>query len=56
MLRQIWIAECDLCGKIEPAQHTNGRYEPEYVLPAGWGQKITLRGFYVASGSVIETG
>lgn len=38
MLRQVWIAECDWCGKTEYAQHTNGRYEPEYVLPVGWAK------------------
>ena len=39
MLRQITIAECDLCGKTEPAKAVPGRYnEREYTLPDGWSK------------------
>ncbi len=38
MLKQITIAECDLCGKTEPAKAVSGRYnETDYTLPDGWG-------------------
>jgi hypothetical protein len=41
MLKQVWIAECDLCGKVEPAQRKNGRYnEIDYVLPIDWSQGV----------------
>ena len=37
MLKQIWIAECDLCGKTEEAKIIPGRYnEREVVIPKGW--------------------
>ena len=39
MLKQIWIAECDLCGASEPAQAKIGRYnDTDYELPVGWKQ------------------
>ena len=38
MIRQIWIAECDLCGETEKAKPKSGRYnETDYTLPDGWG-------------------
>ncbi len=38
MIRQIWIAECDLCGHTEKAKAKSGRYnETDYTLPDGWG-------------------
>ena len=38
MLKQIWIAECDLCGKTENAKRALGKYyETGYTLPDGWG-------------------
>lgn len=38
MLKQIWIAECDLCGKTKRAKTVSGRYnETSYDLPYGWG-------------------
>lgn len=39
MLKQITIAECDLCGKTEPAKAAIGRYnETGYDLPDGWSK------------------
>ena len=38
MLKQITIAECDMCGKTEPAKATTGRYYMEYTLPDGWSK------------------
>ena len=38
MIRQIWVAECDLCGRMEVAKAKSGRYnENDYTLPDGWG-------------------
>ncbi len=38
MIKQIWIAECDICGKTEKAQIMLGRYynDNEHTLPDGW--------------------
>lgn len=37
MLKQVWIARCDLCGKEEKAKAVRGRYnETEHTLPDGW--------------------
>ncbi len=48
MLKQIWIAECDLCGKRVPARRTSGRNnEPEFVLPAGWTRGASNYSFTV---------
>lgn len=39
MLKQIWIAECDLCGATERAKSVLSPYnETVYELPAGWGR------------------
>ena len=38
MIKQITIAECDLCGKTERAKSISGRdNETAYNLPDGWG-------------------
>lgn len=38
MIRQVWIAECDLCGHTEKAKAKSGRCnETDYTLPDGWG-------------------
>ena len=39
MIKQIWIAQCDLCGKMENARITMGQYnEDTYTLPIGWSE------------------
>ncbi|MBR0264370.1 MAG: hypothetical protein IJQ60_10880 [Prevotella sp.] len=39
--KQVWVAECDLCGKTEPARRTTGRYnETEHTLPEGWAHGV----------------
>ena len=38
MLKQIYVAQCDLCGKIESAKQTFFRNEYEYSLPDGWSK------------------
>lgn len=38
MIKQSWVAECDLCGKTECAKMVSGRYnDPSYEVPSGWG-------------------
>ena len=38
MIKQIWIAQCDCCGKIEQARMMDGQYnELLATLPIGWG-------------------
>ncbi|MBQ8697390.1 MAG: hypothetical protein IJ521_00100 [Schwartzia sp.] len=37
MIKQVWVAQCDLCGKIENAKLVAGRYnETAPTLPEGW--------------------
>lgn len=40
MLKQIWIAECDLCGRTEECNEGKGFYNDSfhtnYTLPDGW--------------------
>ena len=38
MIKQIWIAQCDICGFIERVRMVRGRYnDTEPTLPVGWG-------------------
>ena len=38
MIKQIWVAQCDVCGKIENAKITLSQYNEEgYTLPDRWG-------------------
>ena len=41
MLKQVWIAECDLCGKVERAKETVANGETIYTLPYGWAWGIS---------------
>lgn len=44
MIKQIWIAQCDLCGKTEEAGRRTsiGQYnEAGHTLPKGWGYGYT---------------
>lgn len=37
MIKKVWIAQCDLCGKVENARMVTGQYnESEPALPTGW--------------------
>ena len=37
-IKQVWMAECDICGRTEPARAVSGRYnETDYMLPLNWG-------------------
>lgn len=39
VIKSIWIAECDMCGRTEPAKEITGRYnETKYDLPDGWSR------------------
>lgn len=40
MLKQAWIAECDLCGKVERAREISSEGETRYLLPLGWAWGI----------------
>lgn len=40
MIRQVWIVECDLCGRTEEAKCAFKRQlgnATDYTLPDGWG-------------------
>ena len=37
MIKQVWIAQCDYCGKTERAMIKYGRYNEKMpILPIGW--------------------
>lgn len=39
MIKQITVAECDICGVTEKAKPVAGQYnETDYKLPPGWMQ------------------
>ena len=38
IIKQIWVAQCDVCGKTENARIMVGAYNDEvHTLPVGWG-------------------
>lgn len=38
MIKHMYIAECDLCGKVKPAKLiSDGYHDDTYDLPCGWG-------------------
>lgn len=38
MRKQVWIIQCDICGKSENSKLQSGRYNDiEVSLPDGWG-------------------
>ena len=42
MIKKIWIAQCDLCGKMEKAMLVDGQYnEQQPTLPIEWGNGYT---------------
>lgn len=37
MIKQVWIVQCDICGKVDLAELTHGQYnETNTTLPKGW--------------------
>lgn len=37
MIKNITVAQCDICGKTVPAKRINGQYnDVEYTIPDGW--------------------
>ena len=37
MIKQITVAECDICGFVQQAKERNGQYnETDYTIPDGW--------------------
>lgn len=42
MIKQITVAECDICGKTEKAKSVCGQYnETDYTTPDGWMRSTT---------------
>ena len=42
MIKQVWLVQCDFCGKEEHAKIVSGQYnETETALPDGWGYGYT---------------
>ena len=42
MIKQIFVAECDICGATQRALQQTGRYnETDYALPQGWEKSET---------------
>ena len=53
MIKTLTVAECDVCGKTEPAKLVFGRYnENEYTLPEGWRRSETHRDFCICDGCI----
>lgn len=39
MIKQVWVVQCDLCGKTENARMKHGQYnEQQPTLPIGWSE------------------
>lgn len=37
MIKQVYIVQCDICGKIDLAKISSGQYnETNYILPDEW--------------------
>lgn len=36
MIKQIYVCECDICGKVEKAKPASYRNETDYTIPDGW--------------------
>jgi len=53
MIKTLTVAECDVCGKTEPAKPVFGRYnEKEYTIPEGWRRSETNRDFCICDGCI----
>lgn len=41
MIKEITVAQCDICGFSEPAKAVTVQYnETAYMLPKGWAQSV----------------
>ncbi len=48
MIKTITVAQCDVCGKTEPAKAISAQYnETDYVLPDGWKKSPTNDSFCI---------
>jgi hypothetical protein len=48
MIKKITVAQCDICGKTEPAKATTVQYnETDYVLPDNWKWSETTKEFCI---------
>ena len=36
MIKQIYVCECDICGKVEKAKPVSYRNETDYTMPDDW--------------------
>ena len=50
MIKQIVVAECDICGVMQKAKLGRGQYnEDSYVLPDGWMRSEANSDFCICS-------
>ncbi len=55
MIKTITVAQCDICGKTEPAKAVNGQYnETEYTIPNGWKTSETNKEFCICYGCKMK--
>ncbi len=47
MIKQITVAECDICGRTEKARPETFRNETNYKLPEGWMMSEVNRQFCI---------
>lgn len=47
MIKQITVAECDICGMTQEAKREIFRNESNYTLPPGWMQSEANRQFCI---------
>lgn len=48
MIKQITVAECDICGTTQAAKPVQGQYnETDYKLPPGWMMSEANRQFCI---------
>ena len=48
MIKTITVAQCDICGKTEPAKAIPGQYnETDYTIPDSWKKSDTNKDFCI---------
>ena len=48
MIETITVAQCDVCGKTEPAKAITGQHnETCYTIPDGWVKSMTSENFCI---------
>lgn len=57
MIKQITVAECDVCGKTEKAKQIPWQYnETEYVVPDGWKHGFGEMGICICAECAAKLG